>query len=77
MGLFNGCTTQWGAPEDGWGERYGGVSSREDCEALPEKLQPGCFWRFDWFGGADNPGVTFQEVECPSEITAKSGCQRS
>ncbi len=27
VGLFNGCAPQWGAPDAGWGDRYGGVSS--------------------------------------------------
>jgi hypothetical protein len=32
--------------------------------------------RFDWFAGADNPSITFEEVSCPSEITALTGCSR-
>jgi glycosyl hydrolase family 45 len=28
------------------------------------------------FGGADNPEVTFKQVSCPAEITAKTGCSR-
>ncbi|KAL2754978.1 glycoside hydrolase family 45 protein [Sodiomyces alcalophilus JCM 7366] len=76
VGIFNACTDQWNAPADGWGERYGGVSSRQECEQLPAALQDGCFWRFDWFGGADNPDVEFTQVSCPSEITSRSGCRR-
>lgn len=77
VGLFNGCTTQWGSPDNGWGEQYGGIASRDECESFPEALKDGCFWRFDWFSGADNPAVTFQEVTCPSELVEKSGCQRN
>lgn len=55
VGLFNACTDQYGAPPNGWGEQYGGISSREECDAFPEALKPGCYWRFDWFGGNDNP----------------------
>lgn len=29
VGIFNGCTKQWEAPTDGWGDRYGGVHTIE------------------------------------------------
>ncbi|KAK6194112.1 hypothetical protein LQW54_011753 [Pestalotiopsis sp. IQ-011] len=77
VGLFNACTNQYGAPPQGWGQQYGGVSSRSDCDSFPEKLKAGCYWRFDWFKGADNPSVTFEQVACPQAITSKSGCVRS
>lgn len=77
MGIFNACTEQYGAPANGWGERYGGVRSRSECDAFPEKLKKGCYWRFDWFKGADNPSVSFKQVTCPSELTSKSGCVRA
>ncbi|KAH7390901.1 RlpA-like double-psi beta-barrel-protein domain-containing protein-containing protein [Phaeosphaeria sp. MPI-PUGE-AT-0046c] len=76
VGIFNACTSQWGAPPQGWGQQYGGVSSRSACDSFPEKLKAGCYWRFDWFKGADNPDVTFKEVTCPSELTSKSKCIR-
>ncbi|KAL8337933.1 hypothetical protein RB601_006697 [Gaeumannomyces tritici] len=76
VGIFNACTNQYGAPSNGWGERYGGVRSRADCNSFPAKLKAGCLWRFDWFGGADNPGVSFRQVACPAALTAKSGCVR-
>ncbi|ENN70547.1 endoglucanase [Dendroctonus ponderosae] len=74
VGIFNGCTKQWEAPTDGWGDRYGGVHSIEDCENLPEKLQEGCKWRFQWFEGADNPTVEFIQIECPQQLIDISGC---
>jgi hypothetical protein len=77
VGIFNGCTQEWGAPANGWGAQYGGIAARTDCAAFPAALQPGCYWRFDWFAGADNPDVSFQQVQCPAEITAKTGCVRS
>ncbi|TEA22462.1 putative endoglucanase type K [Colletotrichum sidae] len=77
VGQFNACTDQYGAPASGWGQRYGGVSSRAECDGFPEKLKAGCHWRFDWFKGADNPAVSFREVSCPAEITTKSGCRRN
>ncbi|KZL83256.1 glycoside hydrolase family 45 protein [Colletotrichum incanum] len=76
VGLFNACTDQYGAPANGWGQRYGGISSRSECNGFPEKLKAGCYWRFDWFKGADNPAVSFKQVTCPAEITNKSGCRR-
>ncbi|MFY0563990.1 hypothetical protein ACN28E_09090 [Archangium lansingense] len=76
VGLFNACTSQWGAPADGWGARYGGVSTRAQCDQLPAQLRAGCQWRFDWFMNADNPTMSFKQVTCPSAITSKSGCIR-
>jgi len=49
VGLFNACTEQYGAPANGWGDRYGGVHSRADCDGFPAKLKDGCYWRFDWY----------------------------
>ena len=76
VGLFNACTTQYGAPPNGWGERYGGVSSRTACDSFPAALKAGCYFRFDWFMGADNPSVSFKQVQCPAELTAKTKCRR-
>ncbi|RFU30056.1 hypothetical protein B7463_g6291, partial [Scytalidium lignicola] len=77
FGIFNGCTAEWGTPSTGWGQQYGGISSRSQCDAFPDHLKPGCYWRFDWFQNADNPSVTFQQVTCPAALTAKSGCVRA
>ncbi|ORX45391.1 hypothetical protein BCR36DRAFT_333203 [Piromyces finnis] len=74
VGIFNGCQKQWNSPADGWGQRSGGINSRSDCSNLPKELQDGCYWRFDWFKNADNPAVTFERVQCPVELTSKSGC---
>ncbi|MFP2933121.1 hypothetical protein ACLESO_49830 [Pyxidicoccus sp. 3LG] len=76
VGLFNGCQSQWNAPADGWGARYGGISTRSQCSQLPKQLQPGCMWRFDWFQNADNPNMTFRRIKCPTALTDKSGCKR-
>lgn len=54
VGIYNGCTDEWGAPPSGWGERYGGITSNT-CNEFPDALQPGCEWRFDWFENSDNP----------------------
>ena len=75
VGIFNGCKPQWGAPDQGWGQQYGGVGSRDECNQLPQQLQAGCQWRFDWFMGADNPAVDYQQVACPAQILAVSNCR--
>ncbi|KAF7436195.1 hypothetical protein PC9H_003021 [Pleurotus ostreatus] len=74
VGIFNGCPAQFGS----WngGAQYGGVSSRSECSNLPSAVQAGCQWRFDWFQGADNPSISFREVQCPSALTSISGCSR-
>jgi hypothetical protein len=77
VGIFNGCTTEWGAPSSGWGAQYGGISSASDCASFPEALQAGCNWRFGWFEGADNPTVSFTQVACPAALTANTGCIRA
>lgn len=77
VGIFNGCTSEWGAPSGGWGAQYGGISTRSQCDSFPAALQPGCYWRFDWFLNADNPSITFDQVTCPKELTDKTGCIRS
>ncbi|KAI9318689.1 endo-glucanase RCE3 [Dichotomocladium elegans] len=76
VGIFNGCQNQWNAPADGWGQRYGGLSSASGCADLPKPLRAGCEWRFNWFKNADNPTMTFKEVTCPAELVAKTGCKR-
>ncbi|KAI9285223.1 RlpA-like double-psi beta-barrel-protein domain-containing protein-containing protein [Umbelopsis sp. AD052] len=76
VGIFNGCQSQWNAPSQGWGAQYGGVSSLSACSSLPSALQPGCKFRFGWFEGADNPSVSFEQVVCPAELVAKTGCAR-
>lgn len=76
VGIYNGCTDEWGAPTNGWGAQYGGITSDSDCSTFPAALQPGCNWRFGWFDGADNPTVDFEQVTCPAAITAKTGCVR-
>lgn len=76
VGIYNGCTDEWGAPSSGWGAQYGGISSNT-CSTFPTALQSGCGFRWDWFEGADNPTVDFEQVTCPSELTAKTGCTRT
>ncbi|CAE6384560.1 unnamed protein product [Rhizoctonia solani] len=78
VGIFGqGCAAQYGASSTGWGAQYGGVSSLAECSQLPSALQAGCQWRFNWFKGADNPSVTFQQVTCPTALTNISKCIRN
>ncbi|KAJ1325916.1 Glycosyl hydrolase family 45 [Microdochium nivale] len=77
VGLFDGCSRQYGRPLPG--QQYGGVSSRSDCDSasMPAALRAGCYWRFDWFKNADNPNMSFTQVKCPAQLTAISGCTRA
>ncbi|XP_023029507.2 endoglucanase isoform X1 [Leptinotarsa decemlineata] len=75
VGIGNGCTEQWNAPPDGWGARYGGISTEEECDELPIQLQPGCHFRFQFMEGVPNPDVTFIQVECPRELVDTTGCE--
>ncbi|CAF4575135.1 unnamed protein product [Rotaria sp. Silwood2] len=77
VGIFNGCTSQWKSPSEGWGRRYGGVSSRQECYNLPPAIRDGCFFRFDWFKGADNPNMVYSRVQCPQELVKRTGCSRN
>ncbi len=60
-----------------WGQQYGGVSSREQCYGLPDKIQKGCQFRWDFMNGADNPYASYRQIRCPKEISDISGCRRS
>ncbi|KAI9647162.1 hypothetical protein NHQ30_003545 [Ciborinia camelliae] len=77
VGLFNGCTAEFGAPSTGWGAQYGGVTAASSCSTFPKALQPGCDFRFNWFEGADNPTVDYKQVECPAALTKSTGCKRA
>lgn len=75
VGIFNkGCSSQSGAPGNGWGNQYGGVNSEGECNQLPVDLQQGCKFRFRFMKGASNPDVNFEQVACPPEIVAFTGC---
>lgn len=69
-----GCMRQWNAGSNGWGDRYGGVHSRAECNQLPKQLQKGCQFRFDFMNGVSNPDVSFTQVTCPHQIVSVSGC---
>jgi hypothetical protein len=39
---------------------------------MPQMLA-GCNWVTGWFAAADNPQMLYKQIDCPAEITAKSG----
>jgi hypothetical protein len=39
-------------------------------------LKAGCDWFVDWLHVADNPSLTYREVECPQAIINVSGMDR-
>lgn len=69
-----GCQRQWNAGDEGWGDRWGGVHSAANCSQLPEVLQKGCRFRFEFMNGVSNPEVSYSQVKCPAEIVAITGC---
>jgi hypothetical protein len=86
VGEKNACTSngnQWNGAAVG--DQYGGLlkSCNNDCGCVKPKCQSvfgnmpallaGCNWFTDWLGCADNPGIVFKQVPCPSDITSKSG----
>ncbi|KAL8732963.1 MAG: hypothetical protein Q9166_002361 [cf. Caloplaca sp. 2 TL-2023] len=76
FGLFDGCSKEWNATSDVWGAQYGG-SNTNQCSQFPAALQKGCSFRWDWMHGQSNPNVDYEQVTCPTEIVAKSGCSVS
>ncbi|CAO2651211.1 Nn.00g095080.m01.CDS01 [Neocucurbitaria sp. VM-36] len=73
----NACAQQYGLSQSVFGQNMEGVTSKDDCQNLPEPLRDGCQWRFDWFKDASYPSAKFKRVVCPSEIVAKTGCLRN
>ncbi|KAG5870282.1 hypothetical protein JTB14_010131 [Gonioctena quinquepunctata] len=76
FGIFNqGCNNQWDTETNPWVDDNGSVVERSQCSMLPESLQQGCQFRFDWMQGSSNPPVEFQQVQCPAELVALTGCE--
>src|SRR5690242_3156735 len=89
----DGCAAQFGVSQSVFGEGGQGVTSKDDCQNLPESLRPACEWRFDWLQDASYPryayshlliamyltlhSANFKRVVCPSEITERTGCVRN
>jgi len=45
------------------------------CYDLPEVLQPGCNWQYDWLLDTRSD-AQYTEVSCPTVLTDKSRCIR-
>ena len=85
VGANNACTSgpsQWGNVDIGAGS--GGIlTSCKDKDCVTQKCQAafngkpqliaGCTWFTDWFNIADNPEMVFKQINCPSDITQRSG----
>lgn len=69
-----GCNSQWNASSNGWGKPYWEIANKTECALLPEELQKGCTFRYDWMEGLSVNVVTFEQVKCPAEIVTVSGC---
>ncbi|KEZ39771.1 hypothetical protein SAPIO_CDS9734 [Scedosporium apiospermum] len=68
-----GCESQFGLD---WGRQWGGVSQASDCESIPERMQAGCYWRWNWARGDVNTwGIDYHEISCPDALTSISGCR--
>ncbi|CAD6922919.1 unnamed protein product [Tilletia controversa] len=82
VGIENTCPMQWGSPPDGWGRRFGGIFNRNECSKLPQPLQRGCHWRYDWLAPADHPDginptiASMCRVKCPKILTDLTGSTR-
>lgn len=68
-----GCETQYGFD---WGRQYGGVVKGEDCVTLPDSLQGGCYYRWNYLRGDMNGwNVEYSQIQCPEALTSVSGCR--
>jgi len=83
QGAFTaGCSAQFSGYSSGdfdCDNNYGGCHDKSGCARLPEDLQSGCNWRYDWYhwlqsgGQTNNPYVNFRRVKCPAELVEISG----
>jgi hypothetical protein len=83
VGLLDACDTQWGGAD--LGAQYGGFLTgcngdhacvRNKCSTIfgdKPDLLAGCEWFLGWYGGADNPNLTYERVACPAALTQRSG----
>jgi hypothetical protein len=73
--VFDGCRLQYGRS---WGRTIGGVSNKDECANLPQNLQAGCYWRWNWARGDVNGwDLDYRQIACPRELENKSGCSVS
>ncbi|EWC46324.1 hypothetical protein DRE_04495 [Drechslerella stenobrocha 248] len=73
----NGCLTRYDGNNSKFLGRQGAtLTTRDECGELPEPLQPGCYWRFDWWQNVAKPNMTFQRIKCPDILTNITGSIR-
>lgn len=49
-----------------------------DCASLPDQLQGGCYWRWNWARGDINDWpVDYKQITCPDALTSVSGCSKN
>ncbi|HEY5956768.1 MAG TPA: hypothetical protein VIV60_09455 [Polyangiaceae bacterium] len=87
VGAMNACVPpnsnpMWGSADGG--AQYGGFLAKcgDNMSCVTDmcnkafssntQVMAGCKWFTGWFGGANNPGVTYAEVPCPAALTDKS-----
>ncbi|KAF2447203.1 glycoside hydrolase family 45 protein [Karstenula rhodostoma CBS 690.94] len=71
------CARQYGVDQNVFGTENTGIQSKDDCKKLPEALQDGCKWRFDWYEDEAFPTANFKRVPCPTELTSRTQCTRT
>jgi len=73
--VYDGCRLQYGKS---WGRTTGGVSNKTACADLPQNLQAGCYWRWNWARGDINGwALDYKQISCPVDLENKSGCSVS
>ncbi|OBT86104.1 hypothetical protein VE02_05406 [Pseudogymnoascus sp. 03VT05] len=70
------CTLQYGVSNTVFGEENVALTTASQCDKLPKALQAPCHWRFDWFLNTDRPTANFTRVQCPVELTNRTGTIR-
>jgi hypothetical protein len=73
-----GSSADLGAQNGGFRTSCGGDATciRNRCQSVfsgKTDMLNGCNWFVDWFGMADNPTFSFQQISCPAAITQRSG----
>lgn len=77
------CKAQWnganlGAENGGFRATCGNDANclKNMCQAAfgsSKQMMDACTWYTGWFNSGDNPSMVYAEVQCPAEITSRSG----
>ncbi|KAK0564380.1 hypothetical protein OC861_004320 [Tilletia horrida] len=77
------CYTQWGNNPAAKGRNFIPMESIDDCQFIPQALQSGCRWRWEWLYGKENPkGLELSiksmcRIKCPKILTDRTGMIRN